>query len=140
MESGMEYSNIDVDEMLLYIQMNRKLAGNIGRLENFLPVRAKQGGTEPGMHSNLVKGPHRMKDQSDKERQWITKVTPTNKDIIREIVGTVVSIGLQTCFANFAYEFGGEFFHQLIGGPIGARVTMAASQLVMEAILEDYKE
>ena len=75
MESGMEYDNIDVDEMLLYIRMNRKVAGNIGRLENFLPVRAKQGSTEPGMHRNLVKGPHRM------------KVTPTNKDIICDIVG-----------------------------------------------------
>ena len=36
------------------------------------------------------------------------------------------------------YEFGGETFLQMEGGPIGSRVTMAASRLVMQEWSEGY--
>ena len=47
-------------------------------------------------------------------------------------------IGLRTIFENFMYTFGGKNFLQLSGGPIGARVTMAAARIVMQDWSEQY--
>ena len=41
-------------------------------------------------------------------------------------------------FENFIYKFGGKLYRQGSGGPIGARVTMAASRLVMIDWGEEY--
>ena len=44
----------------------------------------------------------------------------------------MAEIGVRVLWTNFCYEFGGEYFLQMSGGPIGARVTMAARRLVMQ--------
>ena len=48
------------------------------------------------------------------------------------LVARVCEIGVRTIFQNFIYSFGGHNFIQMLGGPIGARVTMAAAKLVMQ--------
>ena len=48
------------------------------------------------------------------------------------LVGVVAEIALIILFTNFSYKFGGKFFHQKSGKPIGLRATGAAVQLVME--------
>ena len=50
---------------------------------------------------------------------------------IREIHTRVAEIGVRFLFENFPYKFGGETYQQSSGGPIGARVTMAAARIVM---------
>ena len=39
---------------------------------------------------------------------------------------------MRVIFENFNYKFGGNTYQQASGGPIGARVTMAAARLVMQ--------
>ena len=45
---------------------------------------------------------------------------------------------VQILWTTFTYEFAGEFYVQSKGGPIGARITMAASRLVMQEWSERY--
>ena len=54
----------------------------------------------------------------------------TNQQI-REIQARVAEIGVCFLFENFPYKFSGENYQQMGGGPIGARVTMAAARIVM---------
>ena len=54
------------------------------------------------------------------------------------LLSKVSRIVVQVLWTHFTYEFGGEFFIQAQGGPIGARITMAASRLVMQEWSERY--
>ena len=57
----------------------------------------------------------------------------------KEILARVAEIGLRTIFENFCYAFGGEKYQQSSGGPIGARVTMAAARIVMQDFGEQWR-
>ena len=83
-----------------------------------------------------MRGPTPHSELPEKEKQWLMKIIPTSPDIVREIVGCVIEVGIKIVFGNFVYNFGGKFFLQAGGGPIGSRITMAAAQLVVEALLE----
>ena len=65
------------------------------------------------------------------------KAEPTEKEkrILR-----ATEIGVRTVFRNFIYEFGGEDIIQTEGGPIGARVTMAASRCVIQHCETKYRD
>ena len=54
-------------------------------------------------------------------------------------MGHVAEIGTRALFENFCYRFGGESYHQQLGGPIGARVTMCAARMVMQHWARGYK-
>ena len=49
-------------------------------------------------------------------------------------------IAVRTVWQNFCYEFGGQIYLQSEGGPIGTRLTMACSRLVMQEWAEGYRE
>ena len=74
------------------------------------------------------------------EKQWAYPRRQPDEQQEREIIGRVAEIGLRIIFEHFTYRFGGEYYKQMKGGPIGARVTMAASRLVMQSWSEAYKE
>ena len=61
-------------------------------------------------------------------------ITPS-EDMKRKMLARMVEIGVRTLFTHFCYSFGGENYLQMSGGPIGARVTMAAARIVMVARL-----
>ena len=63
--------------------------------------------------------------------------TPYQQRILR---ARMAEIGVRVLWTNFCYEFGGEIFLQMEGGPIGSRVTMASSRLVMQDWSEGYLE
>ena len=47
-------------------------------------------------------------------------------------------IGVRILWEKFSYRFGQKIYHQQSGGPIGARITMACSRLVMQQWGESY--
>ena len=51
-----------------------------------------------------------------------------------------MEVAINFFFRNFTYKFGGEIFVQMFGGPIGARITMAVSRLVMQEWKERYDQ
>ena len=55
-------------------------------------------------------------------------------------MGLAMEVAINFFFRNFTYKFGGEIFVQMFGGPIGARITMAVSRLVMQEWKERYDE
>ena len=57
----------------------------------------------------------------------------------KQIIGRVCEIAVRTLFTNFVYTFGGQSYLQLIGGPIGARVTMAVARIVMQKWGENFR-
>ena len=56
----------------------------------------------------------------------------------RDLFGIMVEIGIRVLWSHFCYTFGGKIYHQQEGGPIGARITMAASRLRMQDWAEKY--
>ena len=94
-------------------------------LGNLIPTRVANTGTRPTMASIGAKW--------DPRKQWQYSINTdqlTNKEK-KLIVGTVTAIALKTLFNNFTYKFGGKYYHQQSGGPIGVRATGAAASLVM---------
>ena len=130
MGSKIKLDGFDWRVGLVYIQMNRKLTPNIGRFWRILPQRRKVVGVTPGMSSRGMS----VKDCSI-EDQWVFK---TKEDQLREVVGRCVEIAIKIVFENFMYNFGGKTRLQSEGGPIGARLTMACSRIVMQEWGEGY--
>ena len=76
----------------------------------------------------------------NQQNQWIfPQITPTEEDI-KIVIAIVTSIAVRISFENFSHKFGGKFYRQKSGSPIGVRATGAASQLVMEDWAAKYKK
>ena len=52
----------------------------------------------------------------------------------------MLEVAIKFFFDNFVYSFGGETYLQGSGGPIGARLTMAMSRLVMQQWWDDFSK
>ena len=63
--------------------------------------------------------------------QWQFPRAEPTPDQLREIQARCAEIGVRFLFENFSYKFAQESYRQTSGGPIGARVTMAAARIVM---------
>ena len=52
-------------------------------------------------------------------------------DQIKKLLGLALEIGIKASFNLHCYQFGGKVFLQKFGGPIGMRLTMSVSRVVM---------
>ena len=81
-----------------------------------------------------------MQGKEDKiEEQWVYKVKELTRPQLMEVVGRCAEIAVRTVFENFTYNFGGKIYLQKEGGPIGNRLTMACSRMVMQDWGEGYR-
>ena len=134
LKSKLEFPGFDDKQGRRYIILNKHLTGDLKKIEKILPWRRKEGGgSKPTMTGSMG-----TKLDDDPEGQWIFPNRELTKEEIREIVARCAEIGTRIIFENFCYKFGGEIFRQEEGGPIGARVTMAAARLVMQSWSEGY--
>ena len=84
------------------------------------------GGTAPGMKAKVLNS-----KKGNVEMQWnFPRSQPTQRQIC-EVPARCAEIATRFLFQNFCYKFSGESYLQMDGGPIGARVTMAAARIVM---------
>ena len=134
MKSKMKVEGFQWKVGLVYILMNKHLTTNLGKMWKILPYRRKVGGNAPGMASKAMVG----KD-GDVEDQWIFKTKEVSKEQLMEIVARCTEIAIRIIFENFMYNFGGKTRLQRKGGPIGARLTMACSRVVMQEWGEKYR-
>ena len=151
-KSGVEFEDINVSEALVYLKLNEhilKRQGSFNEVRGFLPT--PKNGKEKHMTHYTVKGPHTVRylkkldnESTDKRKNdrnpWILKEEPKNPQIIREIIGRVLEVNTINLFGNFAYEFGGEIFHQQIGGPTGTQAATIAALIAMEETLEEMEK
>ena len=134
-KSGMKIDGIDYKHVLLYIMLNKNMTGDLGSLVRLLPWRRGVTGTAPGMKNKNLNS----KNYDDILKTWeFPDRYPTDGEK-RELLARMGEIGLRAIFENFMYTFTGKNYLQMSGGPIGARVTMAAARLVMQDWSEQYK-
>ena len=124
MESKIEFEGFDMDMGRAYIVINRDIVEDIEELEDILPERSSNHGTTPTMAS--------VSTSWEPKNQWTFPQKIPSRHQVRKVIAVVTEIALKTLFNNFSYKFGGKYYHQQSGGPIGVRATGAASQLVME--------
>ena len=49
----------------------------------------------------------------------------------KKLVGEVMRVAVEDIFATHVYQFGGHYYHQTEGGPIGLSATGAIAKVVM---------
>ena len=134
-KSSMKIEGLDFQHVILYVMLNRHMTGDLGSLRRLFPWKRGASGVEPGMKNKNINS----KNHDDILKTWqFPEKEPTEAEK-RELVARLGEIGLRAVFENFMYTFAGESFLQLKGGPIGARVTMAAARLVMNDYSEQYR-
>ena len=134
-KSPLVVKGVDYKEVVRYVAGCRHLCGDLSEVENVLPWRRKsgKGGRHPGMQSKEMKG-----KTSGLDKVWeFPSATPTEYQQ-RILRSRMAEIGVRVLWTNFMYEFAGETFLQMEGGPIGSRVTMVSSRLVMQDWSEGY--
>ena len=95
-------------------------------LRRVLPWRRHVNGTRPGVTGEGPLGAER----GDQE-QWVFPKVELTKREKRMIVATVMKIAVLVLFRSHVYTFGGKFYLQKRGGPIGLRSTCAIARIVM---------
>ena len=92
----------------------------------YYPMRRFNKGTRPGMTGEDPQGPN-----TGSEEQWkFPRIYLTDSEK-KLIIATVAEIGVSVMFRTHVYQFGGRYYHQLTGGPIGLRSTCAVARVVM---------
>ena len=91
-------------------------------------------GTAPGMKSKELNS-----KKGEVEMQWCFPRREPTKEQVREIQARCAEIATRFLFENFCYKFAGNTYQQASGGPISARVTMAAARIVMNDWGEKWK-
>ena len=72
---------------------------------------------------------HILGPGEDDAKQWVfDKYTP-NKFEVKQLLAACLEQGIIALFSNNIYTFGGKFYRQASGGPIGYRVTGATAQI-----------
>ena len=135
-KSPLRLKGVKYKEVARYCSGNRHLCGDLSEVENVLPWRRNfgKGGQTPGMQNPEMKG-----KRSGMEKVWQFPEAEPTEDQKKILLCRMAEIAVRTVWQNFTYEFGGETFLQSEGGPIGARLTMACSRLVMQDWAEGYR-
>ena len=98
------------------------------KLRRILPTRRGKTGTRPGVRGTGPSGPTRGNQEQWKFRPDIN-LTGAEK---KELIARVVEVAVAMLFQTHVYGFGGNYYRQTSGGPIGLRSTCAVARLVMK--------
>ena len=134
-KSLLEFEGMNYKEMSRYIAIMEKLTSGVEKVRRVLPMRSKEGAkpTDIGIRNKEINSKY-----VDTEIEWtFPDVEPTNPEK-KEMRGIMCEIGVRILWEKFSYRFGQEIYHQQSGGPIGARITMACSRLLMQQWGESY--
>ena len=98
-------------------------------LEVWVPVRTGTRGAKPGIGGKEARSWGLKEDEIG---QWTFRYDVEPPEEIRtRLMGKVIELTIKACWNHQLHKFGGVFYHQKSGGPIGKRITMACSRLVM---------
>ena len=131
--SNLKWENINIEKLLLYIKLNEDMYKNktiLNSIRKYLPRRKFEcrRGRKPSIAS---------KKQGSK---WVWPKQTITNGILKRLMGIGLGIAVKCLFENFVYTFGGKYFLQQKGAPIGARVTMCVSRIVMQDWRDDYEQ
>ena len=138
-KSPIEWKNIDVDWLRIYIHLNRTMSSDLSSVSALLPEKKKgRRGKESGMHSNECLQRHIETDNI--ESCWTWPKVEIGESETKELLSVAMEIAVKFFWGNFTYTFGGQDFIQEDGGSIGARLTMCISRLIMQAWSEKFSK
>ena len=129
-ESKVIFEGFDDKMGRAYIVLNRKYTSDLEKIEHILPKRASNKGKAPSMAG--------LGPRWDPETQWIFPAGNISAQERKIVISHVIEIALRALWENFTYKFAGKNYHQTDGGPIGVRVSGAASEVVMQDWSETY--
>ena len=72
-----------------------------------------------------------MKDATDRKRSWIGGEVPLSARDKKYLIAVMIAELVKLCFKCHIYEYGGEWYIQYEGGPIGLRLSGAVASIVM---------
>ena len=129
MESEIEFSNINYQEGVRYIALTSTAQEcRMGPLKRVLPRRRFVNGVRPGVTGAGPAGAT-VGDQD----QW--EFPPLHGGLTKRekrlIVAKVMHTAVLTLFKTHCYTFGGKYYLQKQGGPIGLRSTCCIARITM---------
>ena len=126
-ESKLKFEGMSFKQASLYVYLNQEKTGDLQELRRYFPWRRKVGGTASGKNNIEVNSKEKMGDS-----YWVWPTREPTAKHRQMMIAKAAEIGTRTIFENFMFSFRGKSYLQAKGGPIGARVTMCATRLVME--------
>ena len=130
--SEIMFEGFDDEKARAYINMNKEIISDYEDIAHLLPKRKAKTGTAPTMSS--------IGRKWIPNNQWEFPDEKISPEQTKKLIGLVAEIATIILFTNFSYKFGGKFYKQSSGGPIGVRATGAVAQLVMENWARRYRE
>ena len=117
-------------ELAKYLAMNMD-ADQVNQLgmNRLILVRKFNRGLRPGITSKEAKAKNVEEDNSKWEFPY-PDAEPQDYEI-RRLVAYAIKIAIEVVFNNYLYSFAGQTYRQAKGGPIGSRLTMAVSRVLM---------
>ena len=127
--SDMKVQDVDYEVLTKYIAMNMSPGEiRLKGLHKAVPTRRYKYGPRPGVKSKEAYEPE---DRDEEHSSWSFKRTEFSEIEKRKIIGATLQIAIAASFHLHLYTFGGRVYLQMAGGPIGSRLTMAVSKIVM---------
>ena len=127
METKVEFKGINYQEGCRYIALTSTAQEcRLGPLRRVLPIRRHKSGTRPG-----VTGVGPAGATTGDQEQWEfpdVELTALEK---RMIIARVMHTAVMALFRKHTYTFGGKYYLQKQGGPIGLRSTCCIARIVM---------
>ena len=122
----MVFDGIDYRWALVYLALtctNRDKVDN--NLQDVIPRRLRKHGSSPTVLTAEV---------DEKRERWWYPVTPGKLSLEqkRKVMASVVQQMVKITFATHFYEWEGQIYQQVRGGPIGLRATGPVSRILMD--------
>ena len=132
LDSKMEMSEMNYKEVAKYVAVNW-LEGRIKLegLHRICPKRKKTRGRKPTITG---KEQAKAKLTEDEDSLWVFPEREATKLEERKLVAAMLEISIIASFGLHIYSFDGRIYQQKVGGPIGSRLTMAVSRIIMSLL------
>ena len=76
--------------------------------------------------------PKEKEKKNEDKTKWTDEGSEYTKEEKRKILAKVIEIGVRTILENHVYKFGYKIYRQVIGGPMGLKLTGIVARLVMD--------
>jgi hypothetical protein len=128
LESSVEFAGVDYQMVGIYLALNypRHELVKLG-LSDFIPIRV----VKPGGRSKITISSVECRAPKLAKEKWIFSPKSPSWSERKVMLSKAVEVGVRECFRNHLYTFNGQVYRQTEGGPIGLRLSMAISRLVM---------
>ena len=127
LESDIMFEGIDYKEVVTYLSMNLSdFEMQKSKIRHLLPRKKGKRGPKA-----KVTGESATAAVSSHDKHWVyPRLTFTDSEK-RILLGKALEVATYTLFTNHLYQFGGKYYRQTDGAPIGVRASMSASRVVM---------